>query len=113
MADADSDDALSIDHDHLISFVADLKAAETSAATKAGERRAEIKEFLGDTGINKKAFSDFRRLDKMDPEDRQDYWRSFDALREEFDAYWDGQTTPDMFDDPEKGSVVPINGAAG
>ena len=77
----------------------------------------EIKQFLDDhPGLHKKALSDIRRIDKMDDDKRDDYFRSFDKLRETLSGNWEGQKTPDMFVDgenvsePEDGDAIPAFG---
>lgn len=108
---------LNVDHDNLVSHMTTWAEAETSANSEAAGRRAEIKQFLDDhPGLHKKALSDIRRIDKMDDDKRDDYFRSFDKLRETLSGNWEGQKTPDMFVDgenvsePEDGDAIPAFG---
>lgn len=105
----DEDDItdLRIDHDALVSFIADLKEQEADASSEAGERRQQIGEFVERTGVHKAAFATIRKLDKMSAEKRADWLRSFFALHDEMTDYWQGNSTPDML---ESGKVVPIDG---
>lgn len=89
---------LSVHFDKITGLMGRLKSRETARASDAGEDRQEIGEMLELTGVNKKAFSWTRALDKMEPEKREDVLRSFDALRDMLDPHWEGQSTPDMLD---------------
>lgn len=84
--------------DKITGLMGRLKSREASRASDAGSDREEIGSMLELTGLNKKAFSWTRMLDKMEPEKREDVLRSFDALRDMLDPHWDGQSTPDMLD---------------
>lgn len=89
---------LSVHFDKITGLMGRVKSREASRASEAGEDREDIGSMLELTGLNKKAFSWGRMLDKMEPEKREDVLRSFDALRDMLEPHWDGQTTPDMLD---------------
>lgn len=89
---------LQVHFDKITGLMGRLKSREASRASDAGSDREEIGSMLELTGVNKKAFSWSRALDKMEPEKRDDVLRSFDALRDMLEPHWDGQTTPDMLD---------------
>ena len=84
--------------DKITGLMGRIKSREASRASDAGSDREEIGELLELTGVNKKAFSWARALDKMESDKRDDVLRSFDALRDMLDPHWDGQSTPDMLD---------------
>lgn len=100
---SDHNEALEVDHDNLVSHLSAWAAGEKTAAASAAERRSEIGQFLEDhPGLHKKALSDIRRINKMDEEKRDDYFRSFDKLRDVLEMNWKGQSTPDIFEDGGK-----------
>ena len=76
-----------------------VKANEADRASDAGSDREEIGQLLELTGLHKKAFGVIRSIDKMTDEKRQDCLRSLNALLELMDPVWNGQKTPDMFED--------------
>ncbi len=90
-----------INEDKLLRKLGQWKGEDADRASEVGEQRADIKEFLEQTGWNKKALSHIRALDKMSQEKRDDYFRSFDDMRAIMEPAWDGQKTPDMFVDQD------------
>lgn len=76
-----------------------VKANEADRASDAGSDREEIGQLLELTGLHKKAFGVIRSIDKMTDEKRQDCLRSLNALLELMEPVWNGQKTPDMFED--------------
>ncbi|GIT90130.1 hypothetical protein JANAI62_03870 [Jannaschia pagri] len=111
----DTHEDLNVDHDNLVSHMDAWARGESKSASEAAERRGEIRQFLDDNpGLHKKALSDIRRIDKMDDEKRADYLRSFDHLRDLLQGQWEGQSTPDMFEDGPKATeadeVQPFDG---
>lgn len=89
---------LSTYFDKITGLMGRVKGREANRASEAGEDREEIGSMLELTGLNRRAFSFVRSLDKMQPEKRDDVLRSFDSLRDMLDPHWDGQSTPDMLD---------------
>lgn len=82
----------------IVSKIADWREQEKGRASEAGEMRADIGVFLEQTGINKRALSFVRSLDKMNEEKRDDVLRTLHPLLEIMDRAWNGNKTPDMFD---------------
>lgn len=99
---------LNVHHDKIIGSMGRWKRDEAARASDAGETREEIGSLLELTGLNKKAFSWARALDKLESDKRNDVLRSFDALRELLDKHWNGQSTPDMFDDADDEPAAPV-----
>jgi hypothetical protein len=104
MSDADE---ITLDADKLHSNLQKWKNQDAKRASDAGETRQSIGQFVEDTGVNKKALSHIRQIDKMPEEKRADYLRSSDALMAEMRPHWDGQSTADMFDPEHDDAVEP------
>ena len=96
---------LSVHHDKIITTIEALKSNERQRSSEAGDDREEIGNLLELTGLNKNAFAFIRKVDKMEPDKRDDVLRSLHPLLDMMDKKWNGQTTPDLF---EKG-VEPAN----
>lgn len=78
-------------HDRKIFSTFDrIKEREHERASEAGEDRQEIGQLLELTGLNKKAVSMVRSLDKMPEDKRNDCLRSFKALLARYEKRWDG-----------------------
>lgn len=92
---------ISIHQDKIISSIARWKSQEAARASDAGETRDEIGALLELTGLNKKALSFVRSIDKMEQHKRDDVLRSLMPLLDLLDKAWNGQKTPDMFDEDE------------
>lgn len=90
---------LSVHQEKITSVMRRVKGNELARAEGAGYDREEIGNLLELTGLNKKAFSFVRALDKMSEEKRSDCLRSLTPLLDLMDPIWNGQKTPDMFDD--------------
>ena len=90
---------LSVHHDKIVNTIEALKSNERNRASEAGEDREEIGNFLELTGLNKKAFSFVRSIDKLEADKRDDVLRSLHPLLDLMDKRWNGQNTPDMFED--------------
>ncbi len=91
---------LDVHYDKIVSSFSDWKSQERSRASEAGEMREEIGQFLELTGLNKKAVSFVRALDKLEADKRDDVLRSLTPLLEVMDRAWNGNRTPDMFEQP-------------
>jgi len=89
---------LSVHHDKIVNTIEALKSNERNRASEAGEDREEIGNLLELTGLNKKAFSFVRSIDKLEADKRDDVLRSLHPLLDLMDKRWNGQNTPDMFD---------------
>ena len=89
---------LSIHQDKILTTMADIKSNERSRASEAGDDREEIGNLLELTGLNKKALSFVRSIDKMEPDKREDVLRSLHPLLNMMDGHWNSQKTPDMFE---------------
>lgn len=92
---------LAVHQDKLLNSIDRFRSQEADRASDVGEMRAEIGDLLELTGLNKKAFSMIRALDKLEDDKRSDVFRSFDALRDVMEKRWAGQSTPDMLDGAE------------
>lgn len=92
---------LNVHYEKIVSNFAAWRDAERQRASDAGETRAEIGKLLELTGLNKKAVSFVRALDKMEEEKRDDVLRSLTSLLDLMDRAWNGNKTPDMFDDDQ------------
>lgn len=90
---------LAVHQAKIVGLMRRVKANEADRASDAGSDRKEIGQLLELTGLHKKAFSVIRSLDKMTDEKRSDCLRSLNALLELMDPVWNGQKTPDMFED--------------
>lgn len=99
---------LSIHQDKILTTMADIKSNERSRASEAGDDREKIGNLLELTGLNKKALSFVRSIDKMEPDKREDVLRSLHPLLDLLDKSWNGQNTADMFE----GSAEPSRPAA-
>ena len=100
---------LAVHEGKIVGLIRRVKENEADRASDAGTDREEIGQLLDLTGLHKKAFATVRALDKMTEEKRSDCLRSLHALLELMDQVWNGQKTPDMFDDavePSHGDVV-------
>jgi hypothetical protein len=98
--------SLKVDADRLVSSLQVWKSSERDRASDAGEMRQEIGQYLEDTGLNNKALSIARGLDKLSEDKRADTLRSLDHVLTILRPHWDGQSTVDMFDDaPDAGAV--------
>lgn len=84
-----------------------LKDREHTRASEAGEDRQEIGQLLELTGLNKKALSFVRSLDKMEDNKREDVLRSLRPLLKLFQPRWD-TGTPDMLPQDEESNVAPF-----
>lgn len=89
---------LHVHEDKITGLMGRLKGREAGRASEAGEDREAIGSMLELTGLNKKAFSFVRALDKLDDDKRDDVLRSLTPLLELMQPHWDGQSTPDMLD---------------
>jgi hypothetical protein len=94
----ETDMDLSIHQDKILTTMADIKSNERSRASEAGDDREEIGNLLELTGLNKKALSFVRSIDKMEPDKREDVLRSLHPLLDLMDKSWNGQNTADMFE---------------
>jgi len=99
---------LSVHHDRIIGTMSAIKSNERTRASDAGEDRAEIGDLLELTGLNKKAFAFIRSIDKLEADKRDDVLRSLHPLLDLMDTHWNGQKTPDMFDDAVEPSEPPV-----
>lgn len=107
----------SLDHDELISNAAVWNAADRKRASSAGETRAEIKEFLEETGMNGKALSWLRQILKINDKDdgqskAMDVIMSLEKGLPMIRAHVAGQGTPDMLAPPKADVVEPTDDAA-
>jgi len=102
---------LTVHRDKILRVMGGIKEREAGRSSEAGEDREEIGSLLELTGINKKAFSFIRALDKMAQDKRDDVLRSLDPLLEMMDRHWNGNATPDMFeateDEPVEAAALP------
>ena len=70
-------------------LLADIASAEDTAQTVSeanGEHRSNIKGILDERGYHKKAFADFRAMHAMSDEKFADYWRTFKACVDAYEA---------------------------
>lgn len=107
---SDENNVVEFDPDQLHSKLQKWKADEERRKSDAGETRQDIGQFIEDTGLNKKALSFVRSLDKMAEEKRADVLLSLDSLFDEMRPHWQNQGTAPMdfgSDEPED-TVVPI-----
>lgn len=88
-------------YEKIVTNMARWKSDEKNRASDAGDMREEIGNLLDLTGLNKKAFAFVRMLDKQEPDKREDILRSLKPLLEMMDTHWNGNKTPDMFDENE------------
>ena len=98
---------LTVHRDKIINSFARWKQGEADRASDAGEMREEIAKVLDLTGLNKKAFSFVRMLDKQAPDKRADILRSLEPLLNLMRPHWDGSNTPDMFTENDD-AVEPV-----
>lgn len=92
---------LSVHYDKIVNSFAAWKSGERDRASDAGEMRAEIGQLLELTGLNKKAVSFVRALDKLEQDKRDAVLRSLHPLLDLMDRAWNGNRTPDMFDEQD------------
>lgn len=100
-------EAITLKRQPFLKILDRLKRREKDQASEKGKDRADLKEFLESTpGLHNKALSDIRRIDKMEAHKRDDYFRSFDLLREvlEEERWSDGQG--DLLDRPDPPEVT-------
>jgi len=97
---------IDVHYEKIVNNLARWKSGEKDRASDAGEMREEIGSMLELTGLNKKAFSFVRMLDKQEPDKREDILRSLTPLLAMMDTHWNGNKTPDMFEAPE--AVDPV-----
>ena len=71
-------DGPTVEHDDLISNIEARNREDTTRASSAGESRAAIKEFLGETNMNPKAFSWCRVILKQNDKDQA---KAMDMIR--------------------------------
>lgn len=90
---------LSFHYEKIVNKFAAWREQETDRASDAGAMREDIGRFLDLTGLNKKAVSFVRALDKMSEDKRDDVLRSLHPLLEQMDLHWRGNGTPDMLGD--------------
>lgn len=102
---------LTVHRDKIINSFARWKQGEADRASDAGEMREEIGKVIDLTGLNKKAFSFVRMLDKQAPDKRADILRSLEPLLKLMQPHWDGSNTPDMFTDNDD-AVDPVEDEA-
>lgn len=93
---------LTVHYEKIVSNMARWKSGEKDRASEAGEMREEIGRLIELTGLNKKAFSFVRMLDKQEPEKREDILRSLTPLLDMMETHWNGNKTPDMFEAGEE-----------
>lgn len=93
---------LTVHYEKIVSNMARWKSGEKDRASDAGEMREEIGSLIELTGLNKKAFSFVRMLDKQEPEKREDILRSLTPLLDMMETHWNGNKTPDMFEAGEE-----------
>lgn len=89
---------LSAHQDKILNAIERYKAQEAERASDAGEMREDIGNLIEFTGLNKKAFSFVRSVDKLPEDKRNDVLRSLHPLLDMMDKHWNGQSTPDMLD---------------
>lgn len=92
---------LEIDQDLVLSKMQGFNQEDGERASDAGKSRQEIGEFLQETGINNKAFSQCRTVLKMKKDtQRQDWLRSMRALMPLMEEQIASSGTRDAFDVP-------------
>lgn len=94
-------DLLQIDIDQLQQNIASWNNDKASAEHSLGIMRQSIGEYTENTGINKKALSMIRALDKMPEEKRTDVLRSLFPMLNGMMIRWGHDATQDMFDGGE------------
>ena len=70
-------------------LLSDIASAEDTAQTiseATGVHRSNIKGILDERGYHKKAFADFRAMHAMSDEKFADYWRTFKACVDAYEA---------------------------
>lgn len=94
-------DGPDIDHDTLISRASRHNDEDAERASSAGETRADIGNFLEDTGLNSKAYSVLRQIMKVagkSQDKAMDIIRSLKTGLPMVESHVAGQSTTDMFD---------------
>lgn len=99
---------ITVHRDKIINSFARWKQGEADRASDAGEMREEIGKVIDLTGLNKRAFSFVRMLDKQAPDKRADILRSLEPLLNLMRPHWDGSGTPDMFTENDD-AVDPVD----
>lgn len=70
-------------------LLADIASADDTAQTVSeanGVHRSNVKGILDERGYHKKAFADFRAMHAMSDEKFADYWRTFKACVDAYEA---------------------------
>lgn len=99
---ADSEErVLDVDPDTLIARIAEYNEEDKDRAQSAASTRSKIKVYLEETGMNAKALSLLRFLDKQAPERRADILRSLRKGLEIMEERWRGQNSEEFDFGPE------------
>ena len=81
-----NNNSFSITLDQLLSDIASAEDTAQTISEANGEHRSNIKGILNDRGYHKKAFADFRAMHAMSDEKFADYWRTFKACVDAYEA---------------------------
>lgn len=84
MGDQMNQTRFTITLEQLLADISNAGDTAQSVSEANGAHRANIKGILEERGYHKKAFADFRAMHAMSDEKFADYWRTFKAC---FDAY--------------------------
>ena len=81
-----NDKGFSITLEQLLADIASAEDTAHNVSEANGEHRSNIKGILDDRGYHKKAFADFRAMHAMSDEKFADYWRTFKACVDAYEA---------------------------
>lgn len=95
------DDPILVNHDDLVDHLGKLKKRSDDIKSRGGEMRKFSGQFNDDFGYNQVAKNMLMRLHNMNEEKRADCLRTLLPGLESMVPAWLGQSTPDMFDEPE------------
>ena len=87
MGNSQNDTSFSISLDQLLSDIARADDTAQRVAETNGEHRSTIKNIVDERGYHKKAFADFRAMHAMSDEKFADYWRTFKACVDQYEAH--------------------------
>ena len=81
-----NENTFSITLEQLLADIASASDTGQTVAEANGEHRSNIKSILDERGYHKKAFADFRAMHAMSDEKFADYWRTFKACVDAYEA---------------------------
>ena len=81
-----NENIFSITPEQLLADIASAGDTRQTVAEANGEHRSNVKRILDERGYHKKAFADFRAMHAMSDEKFADYWRTFKACVDAYEA---------------------------